>query len=556
MPRVGDRIVTPKAAQLISLANAGIAVPALVVLNQHEVRVIKGFLAEPDGAKPLFAWISRRIGDVGARLAIRPSYPDEDRPEHANAGNYTSHLDIPNEASALRAALEDVVAEWESVARIRPGLTPELIVQRYVNRRIHGVALTADPDTGNRDYVVVSTTAGADDVTGGSGEVKTVYAALDTKSSSTIDIAFGESHLSDAELATLLSTLRQIDPLVGGEICDIEFGCHESELYVFQARPALALRSPPAIAEFQGGSVQDIAPAYKEIFSRHRQKRHRLYAAIDGSDLLFPRSFVLDLSHGQAAVDAALDRLAADCLYVPAPGLSRPRRKEDFLTIKRDVFSSYCQAFSRRHMLVTDSPTAARSGYLHVTDEAYGEWVAGGFDAFESGMPVECLDMSLGQDLGPLRELLARLQAAFPGAIAEWIEDTSGRIWLYDATLSNSALAAQPTLVGSRLRGRQLTIDAASIMAIRARIKYPISVYAEDEELQQALAFDIDNILNGVSRTEDFYISAPFPSTALSVFTLFPGLTGFRLAAGSTLCHLALIARSKGLGFEIGDSLT
>lgn len=255
-------------------------------------------------------------------------------------------------------------------------------------------------------------------------------------------------------------------------------------------------------------------------------------------------------------VEGALDRLAADSFYVPAAGLSRPRRKEDFVTIRREELNRYSQTFGRQHLLVTEAPSARKSGYLHVTDNAYGECVEGGFDAFEAGKSVKRLDVKsrqIGDKFDPLPALLQRLQATFPGAVAEWIEDTSGRIWLYDATLPNDTFTAGPTATPSQLSGQQLVIDAAAIEAIQKRTKYPISVYAEDDELQQALAIDIDDIFDGISRSEDFYVSAPFPSTALSVFTLFPGFTGFRLQGGSTLCHLALIARSKGLGFEIGS---
>jgi len=142
--------VGAKAAQLGELIAAGVRVPDGVVLT-----VAAGGVSADERASLLRA----AVADLGkGPFAVRSSAIAEDAAERSFAGMYETVLDVP--ADGLPVATDRVVASAQA-ARVQaygPAADGHMavIVQRMVAPAAAGVALTADPISGDRRTCVVT----------------------------------------------------------------------------------------------------------------------------------------------------------------------------------------------------------------------------------------------------------------------------------------------------------------------------------------------------------------------------------------------------------------
>ncbi|MBY0275926.1 hypothetical protein K2Z84_11320, partial [Candidatus Binatia bacterium] len=105
------------------------AAPGILRATKAETLAALHATPLPDGVRvpalvhfSVDAWHRRRAAVLagvlqrlrGARLAVRSSAGDEDQPCGSRAGHYRSHLDVPRDARRLAAAIDDVVASYDT----------------------------------------------------------------------------------------------------------------------------------------------------------------------------------------------------------------------------------------------------------------------------------------------------------------------------------------------------------------------------------------------------------------------------------------------------------
>lgn len=218
-----------KAASLARLRDAGLPVPPFVVLIPGE------------GKRPwteILGYIDMKLGK--GRFAVRSSGVAEDGASHSHAGQFLSMLDVRR--ADLRKAADAVAdsANAESVRAYRRlnGLPEEggiaVVVQRMVKADCAGVAFTADPVSGRRDWVVVSATQGlADRLVGGEEDGHDLV--LDKRTGRIVrgDVPF----LTDRNREELLDLLLRVEALHGGKAQDVEWAIEDDRVYLVQSRP-------------------------------------------------------------------------------------------------------------------------------------------------------------------------------------------------------------------------------------------------------------------------------------------------------------------------------
>jgi pyruvate,water dikinase len=229
-PEVGG-----KAASLGELVAAGVRVPDAVVLTATAATLA------PEERRALLEQGVRLLGD--GTFAVRSSGVGEDGTERSFAGMYESVLNVP--VDGLAAA-----ADRTLVSRRGPHLTTyaeagngvnaglAVIVQRMVQASAAGVALTADPITGDRTKTIVTAVTGTGDrlVSGASiGDEWVVTdgrAAVRRRAESAID---ERQALAVAVEANRIAAARN-------QPQDVEWAIDgDGTLWILQSRPMTAL---------------------------------------------------------------------------------------------------------------------------------------------------------------------------------------------------------------------------------------------------------------------------------------------------------------------------
>jgi phosphoenolpyruvate synthase/pyruvate phosphate dikinase len=248
-----------KARGLARLAALGLPVPPARVLaaDAHAEFVRTGRLGEA-----VVKALTEVVEELGAPLAVRSSAADEDVADKSAAGQYESVMGVDG-AAALQAAVERCfrAADSERARAYRgdgeAGLA--LVVQREAHAQRAGVAFSADPVTGARDWIVIEAAFGhgegvvAGEVTPdryqvhrGDGRVR---ARIADKASWSDGRGGGGPVVPERRLARVLrdDEARRIAELVElaergfGAPVDIEFCWSGPELWLVQCRPITTL---------------------------------------------------------------------------------------------------------------------------------------------------------------------------------------------------------------------------------------------------------------------------------------------------------------------------
>jgi phosphohistidine swiveling domain-containing protein len=231
VPEVGG-----KAANLGELFAAGVRVPDGLVLTARAAGLT------PDDRRSV---VSAGAGDLGSGpFAVRSSGISEDGAQHSYAGMFETVLDVAGDD--LPAAIDHVLdsARGPRAAEYRSaGGEMAVIVQRMVKPVAAGVALTADPITGNRDSIVVTAVRGtADRLVSGAAfgdewVVRERAASARRRPESAID---GRQAVRVANEARRIAAAR-------GAPQDVEWAIDsEDMLWIVQTRPMTAL--PPEVS--------------------------------------------------------------------------------------------------------------------------------------------------------------------------------------------------------------------------------------------------------------------------------------------------------------------
>lgn len=235
-----------KAASLKRLATLGFDVPPFFSLP---VSVFDEQGIRPTVEKDLMAALSR-LGS--GPYAARSSAIDEDGDEHSFAGQFLSLLDLTADqvpgacARVFRSGRRDSVAEYRSTRGMNEdGDGTAVLVQQMVGARIAGVTFTADPTSGRRDRIVISTIEGlADKLVAGEEDGQTYIldkagVCLDAPDKADARL------LRSSDISALVELANRVED-VCGRPQDIEWAFEEDRLYLLQTRPiTTALAEPP-----------------------------------------------------------------------------------------------------------------------------------------------------------------------------------------------------------------------------------------------------------------------------------------------------------------------
>ena len=226
-----------KAAQLGELIAAGARVPDGVVLT---------VAAGAGSADERGSLLQAGVADLGSGpFAVRSSAPAEDGAERSFAGMYETVLDVS--ADTLPAAVDRVLASTQAAPAQAYGSAVNgqmaVIVQHMVAPAAAGVALTADPISGDRRSCIITAVRGL-------GERLVSGASVGDEWVVVGDVATPRrqpEHAIDRDQANrVASEARRIAAAVGVPQ-DIEWAIDaDGELWILQARPMTAL--PPDVS--------------------------------------------------------------------------------------------------------------------------------------------------------------------------------------------------------------------------------------------------------------------------------------------------------------------
>ncbi|MEU8246464.1 PEP/pyruvate-binding domain-containing protein [Nonomuraea sp. NPDC048916] len=212
-----------KAATLATLAHEGFPVP-------------DGFVVTGD-SEPTMETIGRLGGD---RFAVRSSAVAEDLPDASFAGLYESYLNVPPEQVADAVRRCRASAGSERVIAYRPaGGEMAVLVQRMVDAEAAGVALTANPVTGDPGEIVITAVRGLGESLVSGEAVGEEWIARSGRLTPTRPAAVLQRH----QAAAVAELARRVRDRFGGPQ-DLEWAIENGRLSLLQARPMTALPEP------------------------------------------------------------------------------------------------------------------------------------------------------------------------------------------------------------------------------------------------------------------------------------------------------------------------
>jgi pyruvate,water dikinase len=226
-----------KAASLGELLAAGFCVPDGVVMTAAAAA------RPPQERRSAMAAAAPDLGP--GPFAVRSSGISEDGAEQSYAGMYETVLGVS--ADGLPDATDRVIASGQTdrVAGYAPASSGRMavIVQRMVEPTTSGVALTADPITGDRQTCVVTAVRGTGErlvsgaASGDEWAIVGVEASVRRRSESAIDASQAVEVAREARrIADVRGTPQDIEWAIDGE----------GTLWILQARPMTAL--PPEVS--------------------------------------------------------------------------------------------------------------------------------------------------------------------------------------------------------------------------------------------------------------------------------------------------------------------
>ena len=226
-----------KAAGIGELFAAGARVPDGVVLATGLANL------SPEKRHALLAAAAEQFGN--GLFAVRSSGVAEDGADRSFAGMFETVLNVP--AEALPAAADRVLSSAEAARAAAYGAADgaglAVIVQRMVPAAAAGVALTADPISGDRESVVVTAVRGLGERLVSGAATGDEWAVRDGKAEARRQ---PEKAIDRATVLEVATEARRI-AVARGVPQDIEWAIDaDGTLWILQARPMTAL--PPAVS--------------------------------------------------------------------------------------------------------------------------------------------------------------------------------------------------------------------------------------------------------------------------------------------------------------------
>jgi phosphoenolpyruvate synthase/pyruvate phosphate dikinase len=259
-----------KAASLSQLASefevpGGFAIPAVTVPVAETVA--EALYSEVVEA---YAELERRAGVTDLPVAVRSSAIDEDGAQASFAGQHDTYLNVRGADAvfdAVRRCWASAHSELALQYREMSGLDGDdiqiaVLVQQLVEAEVAGVAFSANPVTGNRDEVMITTSWGlGESVVSGTvtpdmfvvhKQTQSVTAELGAKErmtalheDGTLEVPVpperqGQLTLSEEQAREVAALAHRLEQSMGFPV-DIECAYHAGRLYLLQCRPITTL---------------------------------------------------------------------------------------------------------------------------------------------------------------------------------------------------------------------------------------------------------------------------------------------------------------------------
>lgn len=259
-----------KAASLSQLASdfevpGGFAIPAVTVpVAETVAQALASEIAEAYGE------LEQRAGVAGLPVAVRSSAIDEDGAQASFAGQHDTYLNVRGADAVFDAVRRCWASAHSEVAlqyRQMSGLGDDdiqiaVLVQQLVEADVAGVAFSANPVTGNRDEVMITTSWGlGESVVSGTvtpdmfvvhKQTQAVTAELGAKErmtalheAGTLEVPVPperqrELTLSEEQAREVAALAHRLEESLGFPV-DIECAYHGGRLYLLQCRPITTL---------------------------------------------------------------------------------------------------------------------------------------------------------------------------------------------------------------------------------------------------------------------------------------------------------------------------
>lgn len=200
----------------------------------------------------LRAEIEKHLADLGpGRVAVRSSATAEDLPDRSSAGQYESILDIEGLDACFDAIRRCWASFWTDRAyayRRANGIDHAsarmaVIVQKMIKAEISGIVFTADPISGNPNYLVIEAASGPGEAIV-QGKVVPDRILIDKKSG---DIIHQNLSNDRSQSCMAIESIRELSALavkvedLFGCPQDIEWSMESGRFWLLQARPITAL---------------------------------------------------------------------------------------------------------------------------------------------------------------------------------------------------------------------------------------------------------------------------------------------------------------------------
>ncbi|MBI1294393.1 phosphoenolpyruvate synthase [bacterium] len=244
--------------------------------TQIRSRFVQGTIP-PDLAAEITRSYLRLIQDHAPAVAVRSSATAEDLPDASFAGQQETYLNVHGGEALLDAVKACWASLWTERAiayRQRQRIGPDavkmaVVVQVMAPANVSGVLFTANPNSGDRDEIIVNASYGLGEaiVSGavtpdsfvldrqsgavketrlGSKEVMIVPADGEsaTETQTVVDALRTEPALSPSLLGELAALGLRVEAHFGGVPQDIEWSLADGQIWLLQARPITNL--PPA----------------------------------------------------------------------------------------------------------------------------------------------------------------------------------------------------------------------------------------------------------------------------------------------------------------------
>ena len=222
----GHAVAPPrtKAERLVALRTApGITIPPLVHFTVRRWRSARA---------SVLRLLAARLD--GPAVAVRSSALGEGDPQLSCAGRYPTYLDVPREAGALAAAIDEICRSYDG-----DPLDQVLVQEMVTDVELSGVAVSRDPETG-APYRIVEYdehSRRTDTITGG-----TV-----TPAACVVHHRLSLRGVGDARLRRVLRLLRATERACRLAAVEIEFAARrDGAVMLLQVRPLATPSRPPS----------------------------------------------------------------------------------------------------------------------------------------------------------------------------------------------------------------------------------------------------------------------------------------------------------------------